>query len=97
MKTLIENIIKTEEDKRLFAQEGLILNVTEMICQLMEQTSITKKQLAQKMGTNQSHITQLLNGTREISLRTLSDILFYLQFELKLDEFINLKISEKIK
>lgn len=77
-KTLIQETIKTPEDRRLFAQEGFVLAITESVCELMELQGVSKKELAKKLGTNQSHVTMLLNGTRELSLRTLADIIFYL-------------------
>ncbi len=49
-RTWIDTITETPEDKRLFEQERAILEVTELICQLMEEQGISKAKLARKMG-----------------------------------------------
>lgn len=55
-------------------REGLILEVTEEIWRVMKRRKITKAELAQRVGCGKSHITQLLNGGRNMTLRTLADI-----------------------
>jgi transcriptional regulator with XRE-family HTH domain len=74
-KTEIEKWLdESEENRRLFAQEDFILEVTEAIWERMEKLGISKKDLAQHMGRSQAYITQLLNGSRNMTLRTLADI-----------------------
>lgn len=65
---------ESPENQRLFAQEGLILDITEEIWAAMEWRGINKQQLADRLGTGKSHVSQLLNGARNMTLRTLSDI-----------------------
>ena len=84
-RTLTQEVIRTEDDRRLFEQERVILDVTEMICELMEQENMSKSDLAQKVGTSKSHITQLLNGTRNMTLRTISDVLYHLGYAFDVD------------
>lgn len=70
-----------KEDPRLAQlsrQEELILDVTELILEKMEQKGISKSKLAEMLNTNKSHITQLLRGSRNMTLRTVSDIFFKL-------------------
>jgi DNA-binding Xre family transcriptional regulator len=55
-------------------QEGFILEVTEEIWRVMLRKKITKKELAERIGCGKSHMTQLLNGGRNMTLRTLADI-----------------------
>jgi transcriptional regulator with XRE-family HTH domain len=61
-------------DKEL-EQERLILDVTEMICELMNEAGVSKTELAARLGTTKSHVTQLLAGNRNFTIRTLSDVL----------------------
>ena len=49
--------------------------VDDLICELMDEQGIKKAELASKLGTSRSHITQLLSGTRNMTLRTASDVL----------------------
>lgn len=71
----------TKEDRgheRLVAQEELILDVTESIWDAMDRKNISKSQLAERLSTSRANVTQLLSGDRNMTLRTLSDIVFEL-------------------
>lgn len=66
---------------RLVAQETLIVDATEAICEAMEgqdSEAVTRKELARRVGCGKSHVTQLLSGDRNLTLRTLSDLAFAL-------------------
>jgi transcriptional regulator with XRE-family HTH domain len=58
----------------MYAQEGLILEVAEQVWAALERRGVSKQELAQRLGTGKSHVTQVLNGGRNMTLRTLSDI-----------------------
>ena len=80
--TISERLNRSEEGKKLLQQERAILEVTELICKLMEEQGITKAQLARDLKTSKAHITQLLDGSRNMTLRTVSDLLYYLKHSL---------------
>jgi transcriptional regulator with XRE-family HTH domain len=61
-------------------QEHLLLDVTEMIVELMNAQGVTRSELADRLGKTKGHVTQLLNGSRNLTLRTLSDIFVALEF-----------------
>ncbi len=61
-------------NQRLFAEESLIIDAAEEIWAVMERKGITKTDLAALLGTSKANITQLLNGSRNMTLRTLADI-----------------------
>ncbi|MGO3567025.1 MAG: helix-turn-helix transcriptional regulator [Serratia grimesii] len=63
------------EDREM-AYERLIFNTTEDIFLALEDAGMTQKDLACKMGKSRSHISQLLDGTRNMTLKTLSDIAY---------------------
>ena len=69
------------ELKKAIAQENLILEVTESVFEQLELQGKTKTDLAKAMGRSNAYITQLLNGSRNMTLRTLSDISFALDVE----------------
>lgn len=73
-KTLVEQFTSSDEGMKLFQQEKLILEFTEMICSLMNESHMSRSELADKLGTSQSHITQVLDGNRNMTLKTASDL-----------------------
>lgn len=74
----------TEEEERLSAEEKLIVDVAEDFWEILEKEGISRKELADRMGKKKSDISQLLSGDRNLSLRTIADIAFYLGHEANL-------------
>jgi transcriptional regulator with XRE-family HTH domain len=72
------------EFRKLLAQEELILEVTETICDLLENEKISRKELADRLGKSKGFISQLLNGGRNLTLRTVADILHVLGYKVSL-------------
>lgn len=64
----------TPESRRLYEQERLVVWATDTICEFMEQQGKTKAELAAKLGTSRAYVTQLLRGSRNMTLRTLADL-----------------------
>lgn len=62
------------DERRAYLQEGLILDVTEQIWAALSEKGITRKDLAEALQTSSANVSQLLNGSRNMTLRTLSDI-----------------------
>lgn len=56
------------------ASEELVFDVTEDILILMEDKEISKKELADRLGKTKAYISQLLSGSKNITLKTLSDV-----------------------
>ena len=69
---------ESEENRKLYAEEGMILDVTEEIWAALERKGWNKKRLAKELGFSLSHVSRLLNGSRNMTLRTLADIAFVL-------------------
>lgn len=76
--TLKDWLIAEPGRERLFAQEQLIVAVAEHIWERMEHCGKNKSEIAAALDKSKAFITQLLNGTRNMTLRTLSDIAFAL-------------------
>lgn len=75
MRDFLENWVnESDENARLVAQELLITEVTEAIWEAIEAEGITKTELANRMGATKGYVSQLLSGSRNMTLRTLSDI-----------------------
>ncbi len=62
------------ELKNVYYQEKLILEVTETIAKLMHKNGVSKSELAKRLGKGRSYVTQLLDGTCNMTLRTISDV-----------------------
>ena len=74
-KSLLEKRVdESTESKRAFAQEELILDTAEQIWDLMEAKGIRKARLAETLGRSAAYVTQLLNGSRNMTLRSLADV-----------------------
>jgi transcriptional regulator with XRE-family HTH domain len=70
----IERQSATPEARREYEQERLVLWATEMICEAMEASGQSKADIARKLGFSRAHITSLLSGGRNMTLRTLADL-----------------------
>lgn len=66
---------------REMACERLLFNTTEDILLAMQDAGINQSQLAQKLGKSKSYISQVLDGTRNMTLKTLADISYALNAE----------------
>ncbi len=81
----LDNLIEEFGSDRINENEKLIFDVTEMIEHLMEDKNISKSNLAELLGVSVSNISQMLNGTKNMTLRTVSDILFHLDERMLID------------
>ncbi|MBU4354072.1 MAG: helix-turn-helix domain-containing protein [Proteobacteria bacterium] len=69
------------------AHGDLIMEVTETLCELLEKEKISRKELADRLGKSKGFISQLLNGGRNLTLRTVADILHVLGYRASLTPF----------
>jgi len=74
VQTLSQQVGATKEGKRLLEQEDAILEVTELICKLMAETGVSRSELAQRLGTTRGYVTQLLDGSANMTIRKVADI-----------------------
>jgi len=72
--TLSDKITKSEEGMRVWQQERSIFEVTELICELMDDSGITRTELAGRLNKTKSHVSQLLDGESNMTIRTVSDV-----------------------
>lgn len=76
MTTLYERELHDEEFARIFAQEDLIEEAGELIVRAMDRENISKNELSQRIGVSRPYITQILSGSRNITLRTFADLMY---------------------
>ena len=82
MKTMIEKYTEDPQNMRLFQQRMLILECTELVCEMMEEKGITRKEIADKLGKTTGYITRILNGPDNMTLKTISDIMWAMDLTL---------------
>lgn len=82
---LESRIAKTNESRRVFAQEELILDVSEKLLELMEKKTFKKTDLAKVLNRSGAYLTQILDGSRNMTLRTLSDLAFAMKSRVHID------------
>ena len=86
-KTLLDKYLEDPEFAKLMAQGDLIMEVTETLCELLEKEKVSRKGLAERLGKSKGFISQLLNGGRNLTLRTVADILHVLGYRGALKPF----------
>ena len=64
----------TAQRARDLARGSYLFRVTEDILVAMEDLGVTKSELAKRLGKSKPRITQLLNGSSNMTIGTLSDI-----------------------
>lgn len=72
--SLKDKITSTREGLLVWHQERVIFETTNLMCELMDQAGVTRTDLAKRMGRTKGYITQLLDGTANMTLRTVSDV-----------------------
>ena len=83
-KTLMDQYLEDPEFAKMMAQEDLIMEVTEILCELLEKERVSRKELAERLGKSKGFVSQLLNGGRNLTLRTVADILHVLGYKVSL-------------
>ena len=84
-KTLMDKYLEDPEFAKLMAQGDLIMEVTEKLCELLEKEKVSRKELADRLGKSKGFVSQLLNGGRNLTLRTVADILHVLGYKVSLN------------
>lgn len=71
---LREQVLSAEGGQFTWQQERVLLEVSELACELLEEEGLSRVDLADRLGKGRSFVTQILQGTRNLTLRTMSDI-----------------------
>lgn len=70
--------------RQLLSQEELILEATEELSKALERTGMTRAAFARRAEYERSHITHLLSGRRNMTLRTLAILADTLGYRVRL-------------
>lgn len=82
--TKFDRLTAGADGRRLFEREDLAFHATELISDLMNAKRVTKSELAKKMGKSKAFITQILSGSRNMTLHTFADVMFALESKVSL-------------
>jgi len=78
----VEELLETDQGRREFVKEELAFEATEKIAELMELTNVSKSELARRTGNSKAYITQVLSGSRNITVHTLAGLAFALGYKI---------------
>ena len=83
-KDKFQEFVSVERRRRLYERESLAFDATELISRLMEEKKITKAELARRIGKTRGYVTQLLSGSRNMTVYTLADLALALDSRIEL-------------
>ena len=84
MKTQHEIPMEDPEFRRLLSIEALVAEASEVIARLMAEQKVSKANLARRLNKSRAWVTQLLSGSANITVRTLAEVVYVLDAEVKL-------------
>jgi transcriptional regulator with XRE-family HTH domain len=71
------------EDQREYARERCRIVLTEAIGEAIEESGLSRSQIAEKLGVTKGYVSQVLSGSRNMTLRTLGDLMWACDRELQ--------------
>lgn len=74
MSTWYERQTATPEARRDYERERLLVEVAEKLYAAMEDAGLNKADIARVLHTSRAHVTQSFSGTRNLTLRSISDL-----------------------
>lgn len=81
-KSFLERFVESPPNMRRFQQERAILQATGEICLALESQGLTRADLAERLGKTAGWVTQLLDGKKNKTVRTIADVLAVLGLEM---------------
>lgn len=72
--TVKNELTSTQEGLLLWHQERSIFETTNLICELMDKLGVSRAELAKRLKCTKGYVTQLLDGSTNMTLRTVSDV-----------------------
>jgi transcriptional regulator with XRE-family HTH domain len=84
-KDWFKNKIESFKDDFDFRLEALILDITEKICEKMNEKEINRSRFAELLNISPPAVTKILNGNANFTLKTLLSLADTLELDLKID------------
>jgi transcriptional regulator with XRE-family HTH domain len=73
-----ERVAQSPERMKRFQAARLEMEITELLCELMENQGVSRAELARRLGTTPPYVTKVLRGQTNMTLKTISDWCFAL-------------------
>ena len=73
-----ERVAKSPERMKHFQSVRLEMEITELLCELMNKQGVSRADLARRLGTSPPYVTKVLRGQTNMTLKTVSDCFFAL-------------------
>ena len=71
--TWTEDLRSSPEGRRILERERIWIEATESLCALMDSQGVTSVELARRLEVSPARVSQLLSGTRNLTLASLAD------------------------
>ena len=78
----LKHHLPSEEGRRLYAREAAMMAVADALVHALEQAGKNRAWLAEALGRTPGFVSQVLSGSRNMTLKTLADCAFVLGLEL---------------
>lgn len=85
MKTQYEAMMENPEFRKQVTVETVVAEAAEVVARLMAEKGVSKAELARMMGKSRAWVTQLLSGQANMTVRTLAEVVYTLDAEVKLE------------
>jgi transcriptional regulator with XRE-family HTH domain len=76
--SLTDRISSSPERMRSFQRERLATEITELVCELMDEHRISRAELARRLGKSPPYVTKMLRNGSNLTVKTISDVFFAL-------------------
>lgn len=74
MNTVLKMLLEDADFAKSYRHEELIVDVTESIYEIMKKNNMNKSKLAKASGLSKARITKLLDGSANMTLKSIADI-----------------------
>ena len=85
-KTLGQILAERPEARQTLERERAYMEAYMLIIRLMDEKGVSKAELARRLGRSRPYVTKLLNGSTNMTIRTIADVLFHLGYRLEVSE-----------
>ncbi len=101
IKSRFKKILKFESDAERNEHDSKILmfKFLSIVEERMNESLMSKKELAELLGTSPSYVTQLFRGTKTINLLTIAKLqrIFNMRFKIEAEQENKVRVSRKKK
>jgi transcriptional regulator with XRE-family HTH domain len=81
-RSIHEHFLQTPENQRLYQQEKLLVEVTELLAEVMDKKKMSRAELARAIGKSKAFVSQVLSGNHNMTLRTVADLFGALRYDI---------------